>query len=573
MSRKAYKVDQSSLAARRSRRPNAGIPAEAFDLVAERLELRNKRAAAQSKAAVATEIESNPFTGDDSPARDPLEAFHPPTPTGDAETDEENWVEARTKWLIGFLAHRDGNDVRPALNADKIGLLELEEMYNDPETAKELLALDDDVPDPSGKGKGKQPTLLHASNNSTSRVATTYAGILVDSEDHMIRAKHAPKDRPVASSGTKRSLDQGPNAPRTGSNNEGRIRLGTDRGMGGLELASTGNSGTPLRRTDSTTLLDGNPLAYPVYHTPRGPPSSTNQQPGPKLQAQPALAAHAPPAMQRNPLPDQNQPPSKKQRITYKHIIAPTSTLVHLRIKQAGTPPSRPGKAVVRLANHPKFNKSQTKNSPEHRNDRHANMPPDDVIDEEVLEDSEQAERSEQTAAPANKVKNAVGKATIKSFSEDDQPIVERMAKLAKAYVIANGPYNDSPLELSTQYKNWPEDWRQRQSRVNIVSKCLKKACKEFDVALQFVPRHVRCVTELVRAHHTGAADRIKAQVDATFKFTAEKSDRNKRLSERLLPFNYHYRDIAEKRGPFENPLIKKACVRTLSSLSFVVLK
>ncbi|QRW09328.1 hypothetical protein RhiLY_08327 [Ceratobasidium sp. AG-Ba] len=112
MSRKPDDVNSSSLAASRSRRSNAGVPPEAFDSVAERVEIRNKRAATQAKAIAAAEIESNPYTGDDSPARDPLEAFRPPAPTGDPEFDQANWEKARTKWLIRWTRLRAAERLR-----------------------------------------------------------------------------------------------------------------------------------------------------------------------------------------------------------------------------------------------------------------------------------------------------------------------------------------------------------------------------------------------------------------------------------------------------------------------------
>ncbi|QRW13382.1 hypothetical protein RhiLY_12381 [Ceratobasidium sp. AG-Ba] len=592
MSRKANNVSQPSLATSRARRANAGIPPEAFDAVTERIERRNKQAAIQAKATTASRIESNPYTGDDSPARDPLEAFREPTPTGDPEEDQANWEQARIKWLVRFLARRDGVDVRPALRVQRIGLPELEEIHNDPEVAQDLLTCDEDDPNQADKEKGKQPavpptTSQHLSKRDHPQVQTGYAGILVDSDDYTIQAKHTPKSTPrqtVASSGVKRAFEQGPG--HTSVHYEDRVH--PESNMHGLRLATAGQTQAPLHRTDSTTVLDGERVVYPMYHTPRGPlPASKTTQPtlGPKAvkpgSNQPRNSKSAP----QNHLAAQGPPAPKKPRFTYNvgsdqaqqhantqatpnqvsnvditgnrvsaksthrvsHLSPGTSGIVNgqpLQAKQAADATrSLPGPASAMVP------EQEFVGSPSSHAD-HDVVGVDQVINRD----------GEQNAPASAKAPVTTGKATIKSFAADEQPIIERMSKLAKAYIIANGPYDDSPIELATQYDNWPEDWVPRKSRLDLVSKCLKIAGNEYDLVLPFVPRHVKCVTELVRTHHTGAADRVKPLVDHAFKFTLEKSDHNKTMSKRLLPFNFHYRDTAEKRGPFKNPLIEKAC-------------
>ncbi|QRV87050.1 hypothetical protein RhiJN_15068 [Ceratobasidium sp. AG-Ba] len=545
MSHNPRTINSPSLAASRPRRSNAGVPPEAFDSVAERLELRNKRVAKQAKAATTIEIESNPLTGDDSPERDPLEEFQPPTRTGDPEFDQIRWEEARTKWLIPFLAKRDAVDVRPALNSGRIGLPELEEIHDDPDAAVELLSFDIDQPNPHSEGKGKMPVVSTMDGRSSSKnnaplVQTGYTGISIDRDDYIVRAKHTPKagsGRPVTSSGTKRSIDKGPNTGPSGHDDKGNTSLNQGSSGRGLQLATTGRLPAPLCCTDSTTLLDGERLALPVYHSSRRnistglqPPQSTSVakrvQPIAKAARQ-AAPNFASPVLQQE-LPAETPPAQKKARLTHSE----SGPVQEHHPKAAAANELQPGHART--------------------------PPPQDHDMDEVIPASDG--EPEQAAASKSKSKKTTGKATIKSFPEEEQPIVERMSKLAKAYIIANGPYDDSPTDLTTQYKNWPDDWKQRKSRTDIVSMCLMNICRQYDVYVEFVPRHVQCVTDLIRTHHTGAADRVKPLVDHAFGFTVEMSDHNKSRSKGLLPFNFHYLNIPEKRGPFEHPLIGKAC-------------
>ncbi|QRW12721.1 hypothetical protein RhiLY_11720 [Ceratobasidium sp. AG-Ba] len=588
MSRKANEANQPSLAASRARRPNAGVPPEAFDSVAERIERRNKQAAIHAKAAVASKIESNPYNGDDLPERDPLEAFRAPTPTGDPSVDEVNWERARVKWLISFLAHRDGVDVRPSLHARRIGLPELEEIHDNPEAAQDLLTFDEHDPNPADKEKGKQPAVpsaasQHVSKHGPPQVQTNYAGISVDSEDYTIRAKHGPKlflptpGRVATSSGVKRKFEQGPGS--TSMRCEDRVdpHSNIESNMHGLWLATAGQAQASLRRTDSTTVLDApqktRPIAGPkaVQHGSNPPPP-------------PASASHASKLAPQNPPPTQGQPPSKKPRmmnnpgpVQVKQRADAQVGPNHSYVDNTGNPASV--KSRHRVPNLLSESSGVVNGQPPQANQAAdatrllqgpalAMAPDQEVLclspthaDHEVLEVNKEIDGdSEQNAAPSEKTVVTKGKATIKSFAADEQPIVERMSKLAKAYIIANGPYDDSPIELTTQYNDWPEDWVPHASRLDLVSKCLEEACNEYDVVLRFIPQHVKCVTELVRTHHTGAADRIKPLVDHAFGFTLEKSDHNKTTSKALLPFNFHYRDTKRKRGPLENAVIAKAC-------------
>jgi dTDP-D-glucose 4,6-dehydratase len=47
----------------------------------------------------------------------------------DDTLDQSNYAAERLHYLINFIAHRDGRDMRPAIKAGEIGLAELEEMF------------------------------------------------------------------------------------------------------------------------------------------------------------------------------------------------------------------------------------------------------------------------------------------------------------------------------------------------------------------------------------------------------------------------------------------------------------
>ncbi|QRW09332.1 Tail fiber protein [Ceratobasidium sp. AG-Ba] len=437
-------------------------------------------------------------------------------------------------------------------------------MHDDPDAAQDLLTFDGGDLNLIGEAKGKQPSVSYSSAQHGSKpgpqVQTGYTGISVDSNDYTIRAKHAPK---------------GPNAtPLSCQDGTGACSsLGPNKA--GLQLATQGQTASPLRRTDSTTVLDDKPLVYPVSYTSSGqslkppkPPqadmSAGLAQPEPIQLPRAILAPQALGSATPNAPPADNPPPSKKPR---PNVTASTPTVAGTSAQHAARAPSGLGSVQrnqpLQAQHIVHYGQSQGNRKPatavQQQPNKGSIAPPvqHDPLDEEVpASDGE----FEPTVAAAAQPKTHTGKATFKSFPEEQQPIIERMAKLSRAYVLANGPYDDSPVELATHYKNWPEDWTKRKSRAHIVSQCLMKACREYDMALPFIPRHMKCVTELIRTHHTGAADRVKPFVDHAFGFTLEKSDRNERLSKALLPFNFHYQDILNKRGPFEHAIVGKAC-------------
>ncbi|KAG8730955.1 hypothetical protein FRC10_002159 [Ceratobasidium sp. 414] len=588
--RKVVEVDPTSLAASRSRRPNAGVPSRAFDEVSERFERRAKKAEQHAKATAAEEIQADPLTGDDTLAREPLLEFNPPTPTGNDLVDQTNYDQARTKYLVHYLAVRDGLDVRSAIHSEKIGLAELEEIFLDPDAADGLLS-DKDEPShgPNSGGKGKQKVAV-AGNDATSD-----------------------------QSGGKRPFEQGQDGPRKSP--RGADTLKQTRGVeaGGPQQLDAHRETTPLRRTDSTLYIDGRPIDRPVYFSrdriPRVP-GATALLTGKPRPAQansstktPSHAAnHAripmdkasgqgPSARARalgNPSPLGGQPADKpchtatrdvprvshdKQQLnngltlpcpsdttttgaaTHRHHTT-TGAATHRHHNVPHEPASRLGPERNRCQDQSRQPAQQPQRlipvqkkpsnpvqhaAPCNPRSKSPSLPAESDIDRE--------EWSEEEAEPVpatnstGKSRQRSGRATIRSFLEEEQPIVREMARLARARTIVNGTYDDTEATLYTPYEAWPDTWQQRETREMVVAQCLTAACEEFNLCLRFQPRHVKC-----------ACDRVKACVDRCFGFTIGQSQRNINLCKVLLPFNFHYKDVVKKSGPFENTFMLEAC-------------
>ncbi|KAG8795101.1 hypothetical protein FRC12_017893 [Ceratobasidium sp. 428] len=169
-------------------------------------------------------------------------------------------------------------------------------------------------------------------------------------------------------------------------------------------------------------------------------------------------------------------------------------------------------------------------------------------------------ELQDEEVEPTGK-KQGTGKAYIISFPEHQRATLTTMARIARARSMANGTYDDNEEVMRAKYPDWPvEEWGARESRHFIVMDSLRMACEEHETNIPFIYRHIQCVNILITSNRTLATKSLKALVDQFFKFTIEKSERNKLLSEKLLPFNFHYKDIRNKRGPFENVLLKFAC-------------
>ncbi|KAG9088022.1 hypothetical protein FS749_002487 [Ceratobasidium sp. UAMH 11750] len=194
-------------------------------------------------------------------------------------------------------------------------------------------------------------------------------------------------------------------------------------------------------------------------------------------------------------------------------------------------------------------------------NNPQGNLPlPVEESDIDREEWSEEEAEAAPAANPKGKSKQGSGRATIKSFPEEEQPIVRDMARRSRARIVANGTYDDTTATLYAPYAAWPDTWKRRETREAIVSDCLTKACEEFNLPLRFQPRHVKCVNALITTHRSQAIDWVKSCVDRVFGFTIEWSDRNRKLTKALLPFNFHYKDVFKKTGPFQNPLIPEVC-------------
>ncbi|KAG8692784.1 hypothetical protein FRC09_010961 [Ceratobasidium sp. 395] len=576
----AHQFDPDCLSASRSRRPNAGVPRQPFDAVNDLLEQRTKRANKEAKASAAAEIEADPLNGDDSPERGTLGKFIPPARTDDAEADQLNYDAARTEYLVQFIATRDGLDVRPDINSGKMDLADLEEMFEDPEAAADAEPDADDPSTSNKKGKSKAAARTNNQGEGADDVLlapTAYDGITMDEFDHIIKPKYAPKNKAPPTqqhgpSGKKRTAEQG-ETPRKVSR---RGAAGPSQAMSGLRVSSTGGSNTPLSRTDSTTVLDGRPLAHPNFSREAvssaagtcGSGSNSNRSHGTQSSSAPkgptaATVSHRQvPGAQHNTTPKNlGTRPSTQVASTAasnKQVTGPTRPAQGTKsVVPAPTTPARPSAAG---------GQSRQKAPAEQRQpaERSRRNNADEVIEEDVdPEDQEEEEMEADEPAKKPKRKNT-GKPYIKTFPEEDQPIVRMMAGIARARSLANGTYDDQEPALCSKYPDYPEDWEQRKSRTAIVMESLKKACQDFNVDIPFIPRHVQCVGMLITTRRTLDLKAMKSLVTQFFRFTIEESDRNKLLSEKLLPFNFHWRDIPNKRGPFENVLLKYA-VRILA--------
>ncbi|KAG8698506.1 hypothetical protein FRC08_005876 [Ceratobasidium sp. 394] len=480
-SRKVPDVDANSLAASRTRRSNAGVPRRPFESVTEQLERRAKRAENATKASVAAAIEADPFTGDDSLARQSPPEFFPPTLTGNNEVDKANYDESRAKHLIHFIAFRDAIDVRSAFHLGEIGLAELEEIYADPEAAVDLLSRDADAPKMSttkGKGKDMDPPRiegLHAAKVQQPRAETNYGGITIDAKDQIVKAKHAPKDTPPNTEsvkcGTKRPLDQG------------NHNSHTNRAPINAQPANYGRAGTPLRPTDSQTLIDGNRLACPNYWSLRSAPRSAagtptnsgttghgkaphNPQTVPKLQDSRAQvdstrqkADHPPRAAPNNPGANSNSaptrttlPPNRPQPASHQNAPAHAAPRngdgpATLHGPRALPPPRAQGTVNRANGSAPRTasnGHNGMQGGPAQGNRRPA-LPVEGNNNEEDALGGEEANPPE--ANPRKK--KVAGKVTVASFPEVEQPVILEMARVARARIIANGAYDDAAAEIA----------------------------------------------------------------------------------------------------------------------------
>ncbi|KAG8730559.1 hypothetical protein FRC10_002604 [Ceratobasidium sp. 414] len=472
-SRKVPEVDPNSLAASRTQRLNAGIPRHNFEsgeLSKTKLQSRAKHAENSAKASVTAEIEANPFTGDDTFARDPLPEFFPPTLTGDSELDVTNYNQARVDYLIHFLAIRDAVDLCSEVRSGEIGLEELEEMYEDPEVAAEFSG----PSAPPAKGKGKEAVTpnseaAHMAKTQPPHGLTKYIGITVEAVDRPVKAKYAPKNAPVDAPSAPRSTKR----PSSHKNDNSRPPTNTPHRNGpppdsNIEGANASQVVTPrhapLHRTDSQTLVDGKRLLYPNYQSPRNSPHSTTSVPtGPSL-----VSGH-----NRTP-PQSSARTSAPASLAYHRFD--TSSPAHAEPPHcAPVPPNDPRVIPPQPAHRssaPHASAPRVPSNARSDGEERATPPADRNVDEGE-ESGEEQEGEPQAKKPRKKV---TGKVTIKSFPENQQPLITAMANIARARIIANGAYDDTAAEVA-QYSNWPEEWPPRLSREQIVAQCLEVAC------------------------------------------------------------------------------------------------
>ncbi|KAG8724801.1 hypothetical protein FRC09_013987 [Ceratobasidium sp. 395] len=563
-----------ALTANRSRRSNAGVPRLAFDAVNERLEMRTRKSNKDAKASAAAAIEADPLTGDDAPERNSIGEFVPPARIGDNEIDQSNYDKARTDYLINFIAQRDALDVRPDLASGRLDLADLEEIFADPDAAAEEPADDIDMPTQLAKGKSKAVAKSNAQDEGDDDgllAETGYTGITMDPEDYVIKAKHAPKNatstQAPAPNNKKRIADQ----DEGNSRKSRRGAPGASQAKSGLQIASTSKSSVPLSRTDSTTLVEGRPLVHPNFSREAANPlsatagsssnASLSKSRNTKALSTPTQHISAPkqqPSGTQLPAAPKNQP-------TQPIASAPTQSATNKRT--TGHAASSRGVTQAKLAPAALARPSAAHGpsrppvpaepcQPVEQIQRENENDPEDFDDDLDLEEHQ----GEEPGSPGSTKKRGAGKAYIISFPEHEQPTITTMAKIARARIIANGTYDDSDHLIHTKYPEWPEEWEPRKSRHTIVAESLQEANNQHGTNIPFSVRHVQCVNILITTHRTIDSKSVKALVDQFFKFTVGESQRNKEMSKKLVPQNFVYKDIPNKRGPFENVLLKYTC-------------
>ncbi|KAG8708774.1 hypothetical protein FRC09_001036 [Ceratobasidium sp. 395] len=559
--------DPDSLGASHSRRPNAGVPRKPFDAVNELVEKRTKIANKDAKASAAAEIEADLLAGDDSPEREALGKFIPPICTGDDDIDQPAYDRARIEYLVPFIAKRDGIDVRPAVQSGKMDIADLEEIYADPEAAAEELANVGYTPHLTNKGKQKAANETnHQDEDGDEDLLgqTGYTGITIDENDYIIKPKHAPKNKTStqqrASGATKRGAEQDetPRKSRRGA-------VGASQTQSGLKIGSTGGSGAhPLSRTDSTTLIDGQQLAHPNFsraaansassatRNSGGMGTKSNGSHNSKSSSTPAR----PNAKPTNSHPSGTQLHTAPKTQVTQRIAPPATQATSGCGRQAAVAPTAgpmqpkthgPSRQLAPIEDPQSAPQNLNRNAPQAAEDEdELDEPEDEEVDDDGL---------------TKKRKTGGGKAYINTFPKDQQALITTMVRIARAHIIANGTYDDNSEQVvDSKYPNWPADWPRRVSRQTIVMESLKKACKEHDMDIPFSPRHLQSVNMMITTHRTLASKAVVTLVERFFKFTIEPSERNQKMSEKLLPCNYHYKNIPNKRGPFENVLLKYAC-------------
>ncbi|KAG8723180.1 hypothetical protein FRC09_004370 [Ceratobasidium sp. 395] len=573
MSRKPTEIDPNGLAYSRQRRSNAGIPRQNPDgTIHDAAAARAKQADKKAKASAATEIAADPFTGDDAMAREPLPTFNPPTPTGDEQEDHVKFDKVRTDFLIRYIMIRDALDVRPALQSGELDLAGLEEIFEDAEAAAEDPSGETQHPphpESSGKGKSKATTTPDMTNRGQAQ--TGYDGITMDTEAQAVTAKYAPKSVPNQQGplqGTKRFAEQ--------SNDPQKIQRTASPANAGLKSTPTGPP-NPLRRTDSTTLVDGKRLQYPNFFTPRPnpDPSPTFKGGNTTIQSTRHVSGTQQPSKSNNASnrvvssPAQLASASASGRANINRGLRVNqpghSGLAQHRASSAATPaagaahPSSAREAVNMLRQKGLIKQSAPAQAVHPQAQQLDQAGPNEDAD---MEEAEQEEEEAPVADKPNKGRGK-GKAYVNTFPVEQQPAILTMTSLAKVRSLANGTYDETESTVREPYPNYPEDWQPRLTRSQIAASSLTDACKEMylDEELRFCLRHVEASTIAITSMRTLALKAVIPVVDRYFQFHIyTKDDWNKDMAKSLLPLNFVYGDIRNKKAPFENPVLTLAC-------------
>ncbi|KAG9096712.1 hypothetical protein FRC07_010884 [Ceratobasidium sp. 392] len=325
--------------------------------------------------------------------------------------DSARIQEARAEFLICHLAVRDGIDTRELFQSGQICLEELETIYKDPDAADNIVRKfglppppsDDDRDsinggnngDNNGKGKGKaaattSQTALNGAQGPHPQRQTGYNGITVDQNDTQVVAKHAPRPQTQGAPRVPKQVyqDLSPSPPTDWPASKARRTPPTTNGPA-KEGLTTGCGSAPVR------------------------PQPARQPTEPQAVRQPRATA--------------TKPTQSKAAARHK---PQTSVGSHTPVGQA----QARGLQFQGVGNWGQTSASAPKQTA--RNDG------------EVGNQEEDESEDEGPAVTGQPKKPTGGEVTIKSFPEAEQHIVQEMCNLARARIIANGPYDDTTAEV-----------------------------------------------------------------------------------------------------------------------------
>ncbi|KAG9116353.1 hypothetical protein FRC07_007475 [Ceratobasidium sp. 392] len=279
------------------------------------------------------------------------------------------------------------------------------------------------------------------------------------------------------------SLSETDNNPPPPSDNDHGKGKGKDKGKGkgkGKEVASdrpeVSNEARPQRPQvqtdhngitadrDKTTVV-ANPATY-TQSASRSAESQGGARPARHLTTGSTQSAQRPTASRSQP-----------RATTGSRTAGGQSRLSGLRVSEFGNPPRTSASGSAQTTN-----------------------------DEEQPENVDEEEPGEEEPQVASRpTKPAAGKDTIQSFPEHQQPVVRDMCNLARARIIANGPYDDTAADIHARYEDGPDEWPVRLSRDRIVSQSLAIISKRHGETHTFTRKHVRCIHSVIFSYRTGA--------------------------------------------------------------------